>query len=141
MEPTSAPTSACEKPEYVFFYRKKKNGKLKRQKCDWLSKKPKFKKRKICERNVDYVEVRGVIFGPAQTVCKESCKSCHLCYENEKSKYVYYKKDKVIKKTCKIVSSLSPTAREQVCEQGHFNSAKNVCPVSCEVGSCRSPVK
>jgi len=133
--PSHVPTevAVCEKPEYVFFYRMKKNGKPKRQKCDWLAKKPKSKRKKLCQRNVDYFEAKGVIVGPAQTVCKDSCKSCGPCYENEKSKYVFYKKEKVIQKTCKIVSGLSPTAREQVCAQEHFNSAKNVCPVSCEV--------
>jgi len=136
LAPSYAPTGACEKPEYKFFYRMKKNGKPRRQKCDWLAKKKKSIRKKICERNVDYFEVRGVIFGPAQTVCKDSCKSCDPCYENEKSKYVFYKKGQEIKKTCRNVSSLPPTTREKFCGQEHFNSAKNICPVSCEVGHC-----
>jgi len=137
--PTEVPV--CEKPEDIFFYRMHLNGNPTMQKCDWLAKKTKIKRKEFCANNVDYAEVSGVILGPAQTVCKDSCKSCDPCYENEKSKFVLYRKEQVIKKTCKIVSSMSPTAREQVCAQEHFNSAKNVCPVSCEVNfpMCLSP--
>jgi len=137
--PTHVPTEipGCEKPEYIFFYKMNKNGKLNRKKCAWLAKKSKSKRKKICKRNVDYDEVGWGILGPAQTVCKDSCTSCDPCYENEKSKYVYYKKVEGFKRTCKKISSLSPTAREHICAQEHVNSAKNVCPVSCEVDFCK----
>jgi len=137
--PTNSPSSSqssCEKSDYIFFHGIKENGEPKIRKCNWLAKKSELRRKQICARRVYYFEVSEVVFSPANTVCKDSCKSCGPCYEHEKSKYIFYKKGQIIIKPCKIVSRMSPAAREKVCAQEHFNSANNVCPVSCEVGLC-----
>jgi len=127
----------CEKRDDSFFLGMYKNGEPKIKKCNWLAKTSELRRKQICAKHVYYVAPSYEVSGPANTICKDSCKSCDPCYENEHSKFVTKNKNgQIIIKPCRVISRWSPAGREKVCAQENFNSANNVCPVSCEVGVC-----
>jgi len=102
------------------------------KRCWWLKKRNKKKIARICVKNVNYfTDESGQAFGPAQTVCKYTCESCDPCYEDRKSKFIFEKKNgDFVNKACKKAT------KRNHCKQEHVNSAKTVCPVSCEVDGC-----
>lgn len=127
-------TQVCEKAGDEFLYKISKKGNPVKKKCSWLAKKSEEKVNKICKKRVNYfTEDSGTVLAPPQTVCKETCKSCDPCYENNASKYAFKKNGVSSLTTCRNLSRKSKSTREKYCKQLHFNSAKNVCPVTCEV--------
>jgi len=70
-----------ENPLDEFYY----SGKKQFRTCKWLSNLKNKNKQRICKKKVDWMNK----IGPAEVVCQETCKSCAICYQQNRSRFYY----------------------------------------------------
>jgi len=139
--PSSAPSpEVCtqELNDEFFFKQNQKGGDVIKD-CKWLNKKNKKQKKNICTKKVKHGT--GAVTNPAQDVCQASCDSCGACYENSRSQFFTgkFKDGEPLYWTCKVLKKKSKKAIKKLCKKTEvdiYGPAGDVCPKTCEVGSC-----
>merc|ERR1712183_1018403 len=118
---------------------KKNKNKKKLKTCRWLQLRNPSLKSRICKYSVYYSDG----FGPAQNVCKITCKACDKCYENPRSKFVIAMVRDVPKyMTCGRLATKKTVRIEHVCKKeipnSEYGTPRETCPSTCGVDSCEN---
>jgi len=101
--------------------------------CQWLSNlKSVTKKHNICKRKVDWMNK----IGPAEVVCQETCKTCAICYQQNRSRFYYKTKIGRPKySTCRKLKKKEN--KEAICKSIVFDETYGIpcalfaCPQTC----------
>jgi len=101
--------------------------------CQWLSNlKSVTKKHIICKRKVDWMNK----IGPAEVVCQETCKTCAICYQQDRSRFYYKTKIGRPKySTCRKLEKKEK--KEAICKSIVFDETYGIpcalfaCPQTC----------
>jgi len=127
----------CEEKKKDRFVFKIKNGEVRTETCRWLARRKSATR--ICAKNTRRTEE----YGSADVVCRKTCGSCGVCYENRNARVFLLTKKNGRKKysKCKSVAELLGSERFWwVCliaeGDGTYPPPKSVCPVSCSQPGC-----
>ena len=130
------PKKVCEENKHDLALMKKKRNKAIVQSCDWLSKRPDFRKRNYC-REKD--PIKG--YEPAYKVCPLTCCTCVEGMDDVFVRKVNVDKSdklKLVTRTCGWLQSVEEKTRKNVCRHslpslGGYSDARTICPNTCEV--------
>jgi len=136
IQETAAPTG-CDDGG-VYFHRKKRGDAILKT-CEELRERTDEFITRICVRKTRYIDVEGIVYKPAEAVCRETCRSCVECYQNNRSFFYLKTKnggEKVYKK-CEWLAKQRERKRNRICEEGDsdgiYPSPEEACPQICGV--------
>lgn len=114
------------------------------RKCSWLATKSSTFIKKTCKRKIAYsITTLDEILSPAQAICRRTCDSCDICFENKKTRYtqnLLSDGTKVFKR-CKFLSTQNEAKKKKICSrefsENGYPKPEDACPMfSCSLWIC-----
>lgn len=120
--------------------------------CSYLARKSASFRKRICEKRTDYfIDSSGTVidptlglnvYKPAQVVCRNTCNSCDVCFENKRTRYVQnvLSSGTVVYRRCSFLSKRSQAKKDTICSRdvsaGGYPKPADACPQTCSVDYC-----
>lgn len=113
--------------------------------CSWLATKSSTFIKKTCKRKIAYsITTLDEILSPAQAICRRTCDSCDICFENKKTRYtqnLLSDGTKVFKR-CKFLSTQNEAKKKTICSrefsENGYPKPEDACPQTCSAAHCGS---